>query len=62
MDGAFYGSGSGHIFSLDCTNDENTATCDHNPVSDSSSCTHSNDVGLACIGMLYHSFDVCSLT
>ena len=52
MGGAFYGLGIGRIFEVECTGTEQSVTeCDVEAVSDTSNCTHSNDVGLACIGM-----------
>ena len=50
--GAFYGLGNGRIFEVECTGTEQSVIeCDVEAVSDTSNCTHSNDVGLACIGM-----------
>ena len=52
MGGAFYGLGGGQIFEVECTGTEQSVIeCDVEAVSDTSNCTHSNDVGLACIGM-----------
>ena len=49
MGSAFYGSGGGHVFDIDCSGTENSVLeCGIEAVSD---CTHSNNVGLACIGI-----------
>ena len=51
MGSAFYGSGGGHVFEIDCSGTEsNVLQCGFEAISDASRCTHSNDVGLACIG------------
>ena len=52
MGSVFYGSGGGHVFDIDCSGTENSVLeCDIKAASDTSRCTHSNDVGLACIGI-----------
>ena len=49
MNGSFYGSGSGPIFNLECTEtDGNFTNCTLSE--DTLTCTHSNDVGIVCIG------------
>lgn len=53
MDSATYGSGTGLMFDVDCNEDSSSTTdCTYTPVSDLSSCTHSNDVGVVCKGSL----------
>ena len=50
MGGGFYGSGSGTIYNVDCTVNETTSDCSSIPTNDTTGCTHTNDVGVVCIG------------
>ena len=59
MGSAFYGSGGGNVFDVDCSGTEsNVLRCGIEAVNNASQCTHSNDVGLACIGTLCRSYKV----
>ena len=52
MSSAFYGSGGGNIFDIECSGTENSVLeCGIKAVSGTSFCTHLNDIGLACIGI-----------
>ena len=50
--GSSYGSGSGLIFEIECSEDgRNTTDCSYESVGNISNCTHSNDAGVICIRM-----------
>ena len=52
---AYYGAGSGPVWmtGLSCTGRENNiANCYHEGFTTSSHCSHSNDVGVVCLGKL----------
>lgn len=49
--GSAYGSGTGLVFDIDCSEDSgSTEDCTYAPVGHHSNCTHLSDVGVVCKG------------
>ena len=62
MGDAFFGSGSGPIFDLDCTANGTSNLCSGRPVNGTLGCIHANDAGIICRGICFGIIiDVCNI-